>query len=782
MHKPELLAPVGGKEALIAAIVNGADAVYFGGLLFSARQYASNFWREELEWAIDYVHIHGVKAYITVNTLIKDSELEEACQYLQFLCNCGADAVIVQDFGLLWLLREQLPELPVHASTQMTIHNVEGAKFLLDMGVKRVVLARELSLNEIRRIKNETSIEVETFIHGALCFSYSGQCLLSSMIGGRSGNRGYCAQPCRKKYKINEAEGYLLSPKDLNMSEHIGALIDAGIDSFKLEGRMKRPEYVAGVVGVYRKLIDRYFDAPSNFQVTEDEKHTLLQLFNRGFTTGYFFGNHGSELMSRKYPHNIGIELGYIVDYEPRKKLVSIYLKAPLRTGDGIGWRETGVTVRNMYVNNQRATSANAGSTVKINLDIEAKKGDAVFKTCDSQLMALLEAKTIKKIPIKMSIKARVDEPIELYLCDDENEITVHGEIVRIAKNKPLSKNSIADQLKKLGNTIFKAQKIAFEIDDDIFIPVSELNSLRRSAIAQLERKRTQKWKRQYSKPGISIGKRKLESNPILSVNTGSIECFEAAVDHGADVVYISGGVFKNEGLEKDDYNYAIEYGRENEVGVFVGTQRIIKDIKDLHVDLNPDGFLAANPGVLYYLRKMDRVKPIVLDYPFNVFNRQTMAHLLNYSQRVTLSPELTLDEIINLTPFGQTECIVHGLFPMMVSEHDLINCLFQKSKFKEVLMKDEKSFAFPVMTDSQKHTYIMNSRELCMLEYMPDLIKAGVDCLRIEAKTYDKASTAKITQAYREALDDGKGATTRKKYCREHGEYTTGHYFRGVI
>ncbi|MDO9098359.1 MAG: peptidase U32 family protein, partial [Candidatus Methanoperedens sp.] len=223
MHKPELLAPVGSKEALIAAIDNGADAVYFGGKLFSARQYASNFTKEELEWAIDYAHVRGVKAYVTVNTLIKDSELEEACEYLQFLCNAGADAVIVQDLGVLRLLREQLPELPVHASTQMTIHNVEGVKFLQEMGVKRVVLARELSLEEIIKIKAETNIEIETFIHGALCFSYSGQCLLSSMIGGRSGNRGHCAQPCRKKYGMNGIEGYLLSSKDLNMSEHIPA-------------------------------------------------------------------------------------------------------------------------------------------------------------------------------------------------------------------------------------------------------------------------------------------------------------------------------------------------------------------------------------------------------------------------------------------------------------------------------------------------------------------------------------------------------------------------------
>ncbi len=789
MHIPELLAPVGSKEALIAAIENGADAVYFGGKVFSARQYASNFNREELEWAIDYAHVRGVKAYVTVNTLVKDSELEEACDYLQFLCNVGADAVIVQDIGILRLLREQLPELPVHASTQMTIHNVEGVKFLQEMGVKRVVLARELSLDEIRRIKSRTGIEVETFIHGALCFSYSGQCLLSSMIGGRSGNRGYCAQPCRKKYRMNGIEGYLLSPKDLNMSEHIGALVDSGIDSFKIEGRMKRHEYVAGVVRVYRKLIDRYFESPSDFRVTGDEKHTLLQLFNRGFTTGYFFGNPGNGLMSRKYPYNIGTELGTVVDYEPLKKLVSIKLDAPLRTGDGIGIGEAGVIVRKIFIENRMVTAANPGSTVRIPFDGDVTRDDAVFKTYDSALMAALETGNIKKIPVKIAIKARIGEPVELRINDGENEIAVQGEIVNRAEKKPISRQSITEQLMKLGSTYYEAQEVTFDIDDNIFIPVSELNSLRRETISQLGETRANKWKRQCNKPVIALEKRKLEFKPLLCVNTGSIECLEAAVDNGADVVYFGGEVFGNDELEKnkpqinaderrfiekDDYSYAIEYGRKKGVSVFIGTPRIIKEVKDFN-HLSPDGYLVANLGVLYHLRKQDTNKPIVIDYPFNVFNRLTMDYLLNYSQRVTLSPELTLKEIKNLTPFGQTECIVHGFFPLMVSEHGLVSSLFSGGRDSDFLLKDEKGFSFPVKTDTQNRTYVMNSRELCMLEYVPEIMETGVECLRIEAGMYDKDKTGEITRAYREAMDKRMG-----RGCE--GEYTTGHYFRGVL
>ncbi|HMB46196.1 MAG TPA: DUF3656 domain-containing protein [Candidatus Methanoperedens sp.] len=784
MIKPELLAPVGGKEALIAAIENGADAVYFGGALFSARQYASNFTNEEIESAIDYSHIRGVKAYVTMNTLVKDSELEKAGQYLQFLCNAGADAVIVQDIGILRLLREQLEILPVHASTQMTIHNLEGVKFLQEMGVKRVVLARESSLGEIRNIKSQTSVEIETFIHGAICFSYSGQCLLSSMIGGRSGNRGYCAQPCRKKYRIGDLEGYLLSPKDLNISAHIGALLDAGIDSFKIEGRMKRPEYVAGVVRVYRRLIDRYLAAPGEFRVTKSEIHTLLQLFNREFTTGYFLGNPGSQLMSRKYPHNRGTELGKTVEYDTRTKLVTIDLKSSLRIGDGIGIgnRETGITVRNIYIGNKMAKEAAPGSLIRIPLDIEVSEDEEVFKTFDSKLMASLETGRINKIPIKMSFKARIGVPLGLLIDDGENKITISRDKVISAKTKPASKSSIAQHLIKLGGTIFETKEVDFELDKNIFIPVSELNAIRRQGIEELEKIRARKWKRQCSEPKIFPGYGKFESKPILAVNTRTIGSFKAAVDSGADVVYIGEEVFEN--------HEAIESAHKKGVKIFISTPRIIKDLKELEIFdteqtangpiKEADGFLVGNPGIFHHLRTNLANKPIVIDYPLNVFNRLTMDHFLNSSLRVTLSPELTLNEIRNLVLSGPSECIVHGFFPLMVSEHDLIGGLFPGRSSGDIFLKDEKGFKFPVMTDIHNRTYVMNSRELCLIESVPEIIKAGVSCLRVEARTYDAKMTGEITTEYRKAIDDAVCGRESGKRCA--GEHTTGHYFRGVL
>lgn len=777
MHKPELLAPAGSKEAVIAAIENGADALYFGGEAFGARHDAG-LTPGEIEWAIDYAHINDTKAYVTVNTLIKDSELEEVSEYLQFLCNAGADAVIVQDMGILQLLKDQLPQLPVHASTQMTVHNPGGMKYLEEIGVKRTVLARELTLDEIQKIKSVTNTEIETFIHGALCFSYSGQCLLSSMIGGRSGNRGYCAQPCRRKYTIDGAKGHLLSPRDLNISEYIGYLVESGIDSFKIEGRLKHPEYVAGVVRIYRELIERYTENPANFRVTYDEAHTLRQLFNRGFTTGYYFGNPGGSLMSRKQPHNQGTYLGQVVKYDWERKYAYIHIEQPLRIGDGIGTegRGTGTTIRSMYINNQGVESTPACATVKIPMEKTVYRNETVFKTYDFRLMESLGIKNVmQKIPIRMLFTAKHGEPLVLSITDSENEVTQKGSVPDRAKGSPISEDSITKQLKKLGNSVFKPENIIVDLDEDIFIPISQLNTLRRDAVKKLEQERTGKWKRKCSRPELIFEGGEPGTKPILSVNTCSLETFEAAVDGGADVVYFGGENFTGHPLTNEDYRYAIEYGKDRGVEVYLATPRIDKNPELFDLSLDPDGFLAANLGVLHHLQNSTNNKPLVIDYPLNVFNRLAMSHYLYNCQRVTLSPELTLDEIKLIAPHGPVECIVHGLFPLMVSEHDLLGQLFPDERIRDALLEDEKGFAFPVKTDEHKLTFIMNSRELCMLNHVPALIEAGVSCLRIEAKTYNRKSTGKLTEQYKKAIDNGTGG-----HCG--GESTSGHYFRGVL
>ncbi len=493
-HRPELLAPAGDRESLVAAVENGCDAVYLGAQILSARASAANFTPGELADAINYAHLRGVKAYVTVNTLVKDSETKDAADLLYHLDKSGADSVIVQDMGLLSLARSIVPGLPVHASTQMTVHNSEGVRFLQAMGVKRVVLAREMTLDEIRQVRQNTEIEIETFVHGALCISYSGQCLTSSMIGGRSGNRGVCAQPCRKRYELRtagrrvETDGeYILSPKDLNASRVLPELIDAGVDSLKIEGRLKRPEYVACAVQIYRRLIDRYMEDPSKYFVSDDESLYLAQLFNRGFTEAYLGKNPRGTLMSHIRPHNRGIRVGTVTRHDSIAGRISVELSGGLNIGDGIGIEEdvkaaetgrdagtagAGMIVRQMYEGGRRIDQAGAGTIVEIPSGVPAHVGSAVYRTLDRQLMDALRRTftsptPIRKVPVTIRAKAAVGFPFELQIDDmDSNRVCVHSEyVIERAIRDPTTKGQIVRQLTKLGKTVFEVSDIGIEIE-----------------------------------------------------------------------------------------------------------------------------------------------------------------------------------------------------------------------------------------------------------------------------------------------------------------------------
>ena len=438
MRRPELLAPAGGQDALVAAVQNGADAVYLGGRLFNARRGADNFDMVGLTEAVEYAHARGVKVYVTANILLADTELREAVRFLHSIYNAGADAAIVPDLGLIRLARRVVPELELHASTQMTAHNLPGVEFLRDAGLKRVVLARENDLESIRRIRELAGVQLETFVHGALCVCYSGQCLMSSLIGGRSGNRGRCAQPCRLEYRLVDDKGrgladpgevgeYLLSPRDLNISRHIPELIKAGIDSFKVEGRMRRPEYVATVIRIYRGLIDRALSG-TEYAVTEREAVELAQIFNRGFSTGYFFDNPGRDLMSHKRPNNRGVLLGRVKRYNHRTGCVELALEAPLRAGDGIevwvtrGGR-VGAEVCRLWIKGRETESAPAGTLVEIELKGHVRPGDRVFKTHDAELMnralqTYASSRETLGIPLDMRVRVGVgaDRVLKLSL------------------------------------------------------------------------------------------------------------------------------------------------------------------------------------------------------------------------------------------------------------------------------------------------------------------------------------------------------------------------------
>ena len=510
-HIPELLAPAGDMLSLKAAVENGADAVYLGVEKLSARAYASNFSLDELEQAIDYAHLRGVKVYVTVNTLIKDAEFSEAAQTLQNIAAYGADALIVQDVGLLSFLREFLPELPVHASTQMTVHNSNSVSLLEDLGVKRIVLARELSLEAIRSILKNTQVELEVFIHGALCICYSGQCLFSSLIGGRSGNRGYCAQPCRKQYTLKKngkevklQDNFLLSPKDLNTSQILPLLIEAGVSSLKIEGRMKRPEYVAGVVSIYRRLLDRYAADPAGYFVSGEELRTLEQLFNRGFTHAYLSGKPRIKLMDHGVPYNRGVLVG-TVKGQSRGGYVSLKLSGPLNVGDGIGFsgEDTGESVTKILYKGKPVTSADKDIIVDLPLSNYVSSGMQVYRTSDVSLLKSMERSftsqtPVRKVPLRLNLTAITGKQMELEIQDSDGNITsiVSEYVVQPSLKNPTTRDDVEKQLTKLGNTVFHPVSVEITSSQDIFIPIKELNNIRNIAVQELEDIRARKWKR----------------------------------------------------------------------------------------------------------------------------------------------------------------------------------------------------------------------------------------------------------------------------------------------
>ncbi|MCL2766441.1 MAG: U32 family peptidase, partial [Peptococcaceae bacterium] len=511
---PELLAPAGDWESMVAAVANGADAVYLGGKLFSARASAGNFDRQDIKRAVEYAHIRGAKVYVTVNTLIADDELSGAIKFLHYLQQVAVDAVIVQDLGLIRLSRQVLPELPLYASTQMTVNNSEAALLLRDYGLQRMVLAREMSLEEIKEVIRLSGVETEVFVHGALCFCYSGQCLLSSLIGGRSGNRGRCAQPCRLPYTLVNEDGrmladpksigkHLLSPRDLNLSNYISDLCQAGITSLKIEGRMKRPEYVATVVRVYRALLDRVAaDDGGGYQVLEEESRDLTQIFNRDFTPGYIFQNPGRDLMSYKRPNNRGLFLGRIKSFNKNLHMAEILLEQPLRKGDGIEvWitdrgRAAG-TVGRIIRGKSQVEYAKAGETVLLDMPGRVFSGDRVFKTNDSVLIrravkTFTEGKEHKKVPLVFEATALLDKPLSLRITDPSGNVAESTASIpgKPAIDRPITEKFIKKQLLRLGSTPYSLSEFYCQLAESIMIPVSEINEARRQAVAVMTDRR----------------------------------------------------------------------------------------------------------------------------------------------------------------------------------------------------------------------------------------------------------------------------------------------------
>jgi len=544
-RKIELLAPAGNRDALHAAVENGADAVYLGGRSFSARENADNFDTDMLREELLYAHARGVSLYLTLNTLISDDEMKQALEFAAEVRCAGIDGIIVQDLGLAAALRKVMPDVPLHGSTQMTVYDLAGARVLEDMGFSRAVLARELSLEEIAYIASNTKLEIEAFVHGALCVCYSGQCLMSSMIGGRSGNRGKCAQPCRLPYQLVDAydgkrdgnipgrkpnneplpvgasgndrylkdrSGYLMSPRDMCMLDNLGDIADSGIRSLKIEGRMKSPEYVATVVRIYRKYLDLSAgpDKQRNAKqpaIEDTDRHDLLQIYNRGgFSAGYMKGKIGADMMSYDKPNNSGIYLGKVQAYDSRSQSVTIRLEWDLSIGDGVeiwtgGLDSPGGTVTSIKVGKQNAKTARKGDLAVIG-DFKGRiiPGSGVYKTLDIILNRsardTFSGKIIRRVGITGKAALQPGRPLILHVEDTEgHKVTSEGTIQpEEAINKPLSAERLKEQLSKTGSTPFTFSELEVETADGSTIPVSEINEVRRRALDELYKARAERY------------------------------------------------------------------------------------------------------------------------------------------------------------------------------------------------------------------------------------------------------------------------------------------------
>lgn len=839
MRRPELLAPAGSWESLVAAVQNGADAVYLGGKTFNARHSAANFDDEQLKEAVKYCHTRGVKLYVTVNIILADQELYEALEFLRFLYNIGVDAVIIQDIGLAKLARQVVPELALHASTQMTVHNTAGVELLQELGFERVVLSREMTLEGISEIKRHTGADLEVFVHGALCVCYSGQCLMSSLIGGRSGNRGKCAQPCRLQYQLVDRGGkvlvapeqvgeYLISPRDLNLSAHIPDLIGAGIDSFKIEGRMKRPEYVATVIRVYRELIDQSLQQ-GNFAVSEEQARDLEQIFNRDFSTGYFYGNIGRDLMSYKRPNNRGILLGRIKKFG-KNGLVQLSLQQPLRVGDGIevwvsqGGR-VGTEVSQIIAEGKKLEKAPAGSHVWINIKGKVRIGDRVFKTHDVELMqrarhSYSSSKEIRKIPLKFTVRGAVGKPLTLKVTDPQgNSAEVKStELGQAAEKRSLTAEFLARQLNRLGNTPFGLGELECDIDGQVMFPVSVINDLRRSVLTQLEQKRQnsprpiiekQEFVRRWHRASENRSKGAPPINSTrLAVNVVELAGVKAAVDAGAEIIYFGGESYRSKKtIRPEDIQKAAELCQRGGAQLILSSPRILQDDELSKFTRFMDkalpyvnGVLVGNMGLLKELAPRDI--PLVADFSFNVFNQATVNCLQDWGvERVTLSPELTMAQIKELAAqhLLPLEVQVHGALPLMVTEYCAMGSLLGGLKTghkcsgpcskQKCGLKDRKGFVFPLEVDQFCHQHLFNARELCLIDDVGQLLEANMAVLRIDARIMPADRVAKVVRAYRQVLDvyperEWVELATRLKDELEQQSpgFTKGHYYRGVI
>lgn len=798
----EILAPAGSMECLKAAIAAGADAVYTGGALFGARAYAHNLTEEELLEAIDYVHLHGRRLYLTVNTLIKDREMEKQMyDYLLPYYRQGLDAVIVQDIGLFRFIRKHFPDLPIHASTQMTLTGVDGAKFLEKEGAQRIVTSRELSMAEVKKIADETELEIESFVHGALCYCYSGQCLFSSFIGGRSGNRGQCAQPCRLLYRTPEAKRpqYLLSLKDICTLELIPEMIESGIYSFKIEGRMKKPEYAAAVAFQYRKYADLYLKyyeecpaeedpaayAMKKYRVREEDRQMLLDLYNRGgFHTGYYHTQNGREMISLNRPNHAGVPAVKVLAKKGRnvtaKALTDLYpqdiIELPMRKG------------REKADNYTCKDAVRKGMNVQIPVfaDTPFKRDEIWMRTRNSTLID-----TLREEFVNGKIKERICGTFRLYpqekatltvKCRDA-EITVAGEKAQEALSQPMSRERIEKQLRKTGNTEFEFSFLKAEIGEKVFLPMQSLNELRREALETLEKVICEKYRRSGEVKDPEEDKTELSmEEEILSGWTASVrtaEQMEVILEEEAiGRIYADCTMFPRI-WEKDSYVEWITKVHAAGKEIYLVMPYIFRERtrKQYEAAYNRifgagwDGILIANYESFAFLKEHGYTGRIMTDYNLYEFNQESRKFWKEKGVfEFTVPVELTERELQDLR-VKDGEVIVYGYLPMMISagciQKTTRGCL---KKSGQTTITDRYRNPFVVKNECDYcYNILYNYVPLYLGDRMEEVYQIGPGRIRLMFTTERQQEVRQILSAYFEGKE------------LPEGTYTRGHWKRGI-
>lgn len=786
--KPEILAPAGSMEALKAAVYAGADAVYLGGDRFGARAYANNFNKAALIEAIEYSHLYGVKVYLTINTLLRNDEIEELFDYLNPLYQAGLDAVIVQDLGVMYYVHQNFPDLPIHASTQMTITTPYAYSLLKDYGITRIVPARELSVEEIASLKQTQDIpEVEVFVQGALCYCYSGQCLMSSMLGGRSGNRGRCAQTCRLPYSVLDEEGhlikgngpYVLSPKDLCGLEAVPDLIKSGVDSFKIEGRMKKPEYVAVCVRAYREIVDAWLEGTYSEQLLDKNKYEMAEIFNRGgFTKGYFYQKNGKDMMSVKSPGNTGVLIGNVTDIcknQIRIRLVQDIFKGDILVLEG---KKDKITLTSNL-------EAGKGDIISLNVPRirEISKNQSVTRMLKAPMMKELETYIHKErfIPLIGKVELKTGFPAKLSLSTvikgKEFSIVRTEELVQQASTKPTSEEIVLEKIGKTGNVKYYFEKLETDISEDAFYPLKALKELRRNSIKLLEEEILLSERRKPAvRKEIEVKAESINRWETVSVMISKPEQYYiVAQDKRISDIYLD-----LQYLQKEDI---IELARGNKnQQVYLALppvlrQSSLEEVQELlHLRNKGEPVLAGmvirNIDEFAYLNQIDYHGKIVIDYSLCMMNDYATFFIKNYfpDARITVSVELNKKQIKDLEFIKKnSEIEVYGYQQLMISAQCLQNTLRKCSHSNSVLqLKDRYHKSFLVFCIC-KYCYnvIYNGVPTVLFDLIRKDFKDAM-AWRIHFTSEDKKEVQKVLDAF----FNNQGLECDK---------TRGHYNRGV-